>query len=541
MMRALAWTMLIAVLVAIWPGATRAADSTVIEVAEGRLAGRVTDGLRVFKGIPYVAPPVGSGRWRAPAPPARWRGTRDATAFGPSCIQPPIPQHSVYYNPPAATSEDCLTLNVWAPAGARRAPVIVWIHGGSLRMGGSAEPMYDGGAFARRGIVFVSINYRLGVLGWLAHPELGAETPRGVSGNYGLLDQIAALRWVRTNIARLGGDPGNVTIMGESAGALSATYLLVSPPARGLFARAILQSTNLRPLPELKTARFGLRSAEETGLDLARAAGARDLAALRAMDADALARAGFAARFTAEGTMDGVVLPGQLLDLFDAGAFARVPILTGFTGGEMRAGLVPIPPVPADADGYRALVRGLYGDHSAGFLALYPPDDARDSLLAAWRDAVFGWSSERLVRRFTAAGLPAWFYLFDHCDAASRARGLCAFHASELPYVFGQIGAGADLPPNWPRPEGAGDRALSDAMLDYWAGFARGGVPAAAGQPAWKPYGAQRSYMRFDGGPVTATGMLPGMFAFHDGWAESRRRADAPWSPGIPLRPKRGS
>ena len=209
-----------------------------------------------------------------------WTGTRDAEAFGPSCVQPPVPAVSIYYDPPQATSEDCLTLNVWAPADATRAPVIVWIHGGSLRIGGSAEPLFDGANFARRGIVFVSINYRLGVLGWLAHPALSAESPHRASGNYGLLDQIEALRWVRANVAAFGGDAGNVTIMGESAGALSVAYLLVSPLARGLFDKAILESANIRAFPELERPAFGLDPAEQTGLALAAGVGADDLARL---------------------------------------------------------------------------------------------------------------------------------------------------------------------------------------------------------------------------------------------------------------------
>lgn len=426
-------------------------------------------------------------------------------------------------------SEDCLTLNVWAPAGARSAPVIVWIHGGSLRIGGSAEPLFDGANFARRGVVFVSINYRLGVLGWLAHPALSAESPHRASGNYGLLDQIEALRWVRDNVAAFGGDPANVTIMGESAGALSVTYLLVSPLARGLFAKAIAQSTNLRAMPELRRAAHGFPSGEDIGAAFARNAGAGGLEALRAMDAEALTLAAPRLRLAPQGVMDGWALPRQLVDAYDSGEQARVPLLTGFTSGEMRTGLVPLPPAPADARAYEAEIARRYGDLAPAFLALYPSSDIRESMLATLRDAVFGWSSERMARQHAAAGDPAYLYLFDHCDPAARSRRLCAFHASELPYVFGHVGGGATLPPNWPRPEGAEEAALSDAMMDYWVRFARSGTPNGPGREPWPPYSDRESFMRFSGRAVPATNLLPGMFELHEAWVSAQRRAGGQW------------
>jgi para-nitrobenzyl esterase len=402
----------------------RAAEPPVVTVAQGRLAGTLEGGLRIFRSIPYALPPVGARRWRAPDTPAAWSGTREAAAFGPSCVQPPVPPDSVYYDPPAAMSEDCLTLNVWAPEDAANAPVIVWIHGGSLRIGGSAEPLFDGANFARRGIVFVSINYRLGVLGWLAHPGLSAESPHRASGNYGLLDQIAALRWVRANVAAFGGNPVNITVMGESAGALSVTYLLTSPLARGLFEKAIVQSTNLRTMPELQRAAHGMPSGEKIGAALAAALGANGLPGLRAMEVGALTRAAQQARFVPQGTMDGWALPRQLVDAFDAGEQARVPLLTGFTSGEMRTGLVPLPPVPATARDYEAAIRARYGALAPAFLTVYPSSDMRESMLAALRDIVFGWSSERMARQYAAAGLPAYLYLFDHCYPAARARSV---------------------------------------------------------------------------------------------------------------------
>ena len=247
-------------------------DHPVVYAPAGAVRGIAKDGLRVFRGIPYAAPPVGPARWRPPAPMAPWSGVRDALDFGPACTQPGYRPGSIYKTDFNLQSEDCLTLNIWAPEDARGAPVFVWIHGGSLVRGASSEAMYDGAKLAELGLVVVSINYRLGIFGYLAHPQLSAESPDGISGNYGLLDQIAALRWVRRNIAAFGGDPANVTLAGQSAGALSVLYLMASPLARGLFARAIAQSAYMISTPELKEARFGEEPAEAIGVRTAASA-----------------------------------------------------------------------------------------------------------------------------------------------------------------------------------------------------------------------------------------------------------------------------
>ncbi|WNO52682.1 carboxylesterase/lipase family protein [Stakelama saccharophila] len=506
-----------------------AAERPVATIAQGRLAGTAEDGLRIFKGIPYALPPTGERRWKPPMAPVHWQGTRDAAAFGPSCIQPPVPANSIYFDPPQRTSEDCLTLNIWAPADAKDAPVIVWIHGGSLRIGGSAEPMYDGAAFARRGVVFVSINYRLGVLGWLALPGLSAESPDHVSGNYGLLDQIAALKWVRGNIAVFGGNAKNVTVMGESAGALSVSYLLTSPLARGLFDKAIAQSTNTRAVPALDRSVFGLPSAETIGSEVAAKIGAGNLKALRAMDAKILTRAATAARFVPQGTVDGRVLPHQVVETFDRGEQAKVPLLAGFNSGELRSQRVFLPPAPADAIAYEAAIRKGYGDLAPRFLRLYPASDIENSMLATLRDAIYGWATERMVRKQSEAGLPAYLYIFDHCYPAARERDLCAFHASELPYLFDQIGADAALPPNWPRPTGAEEARLSSAMIDYWISFARTARPARRGLPVWKSYSRGQSYMRFSGVPDPGRDPLPGMFEMQEELVKRRRHSGQQW------------
>src|SRR6185437_15920298 len=269
-------------------------------------------------------------------------------------------------------SEDCLFLNVWTPRHARNAPVIVWIYGGGLVFGSTWEPYYDGSHFAAHGVVFVSMNYRLGALGWLALPALSAESPHGVSGNYGLLDQIAALEWVKANIADFGGDPHNVTIMGESAGGLSVAYLLASPLARGLFQKAIGQSLGIYSEPELKKADHGLPAAEESGARLAGRLRAADLAALRAMDAAKLNLEALKAGYLPTGTIDGWALPRQLVDTYDRREEAHVPVLMGFNAGEIETLPSALPPLPASSAVYEKEIRRRYRDLAPAFLRLYP-------------------------------------------------------------------------------------------------------------------------------------------------------------------------
>ena len=242
----------------------------------------------------------------------------------------PARAESIYAWDLPAISEDCLSLNIWAPAKARHAPVFVWIHGGALTAGAGSEPMYDGTRLAEHGVVVVTINYRLGVLGYLAHPALSAESPLNISGNYGLLDEIEALRWVKRNIASFGGDARNVTIAGESAGGLSVMYLMAAPEARGLFARAIAQSAYMISTPELRSSSFGDVASETSGVSLAGKLGAADLAGLRAMDAVAITNAAVSSGWLPFGTIDGRILPRQLVEVFDRGEQAKVPVLSGF-------------------------------------------------------------------------------------------------------------------------------------------------------------------------------------------------------------------
>lgn len=514
-------------------------SATVVDAPAGSVRGIEAEGLRVFKGIPYALPPVGPARWRPPSPVPRWQGTRDATAFGPRCPQPDYAAGSIYCTGPMPTSEDCLSLNVWAPAGAQDAPVYVWIHGGALWRGSSRDPLYDGARLAGSGVVVVSFNYRLGVLGYLAHPELSAESPDGISGNYGLLDQIAALEWVRDNIAAFGGDPANVTVGGESAGALSVMYLMASPRARGLFGRAIAQSAYMISSPALREAQQGEKPAEAAGLDMAARLGASGIAALRAMDAQELAIAAPRAGFQPSGVVDGVLLPRQLVEIFDRGEQARVPILAGFNSGEIRSLRFLMPEMPESPAAYESAIRDRLGDLSDDFLRLYPAGSMAESttgesimgesIMAALRDALYGWTAQRLVTGQTALGMPAYQYIFDHGYPAAEAAGMHAFHAAELPYIFGTA---QTTPALWPKvPETAEEERFTAAMMGYWASFMKSGVPQAPGQPAWRPYSEGRTNMNFADRPRAEAGLFPGMFDLHEEVVRRRRAAgDIPWN-----------
>jgi para-nitrobenzyl esterase len=505
------------------------AKGPVVKAPAGAVEGDTSGAVLVFKGLPYALPPIGSARWKPPVAMPTWSGVRDATRFGPACIQPRSRSGSIYAEQYEAMSEDCLFLNIWAPKGARSAPVFVWIHGGSLTTGSSSEALYDGRKLAERGVVVVSINYRLGALGYLAHPQLSAESPDGVSGNYGLLDQIEALRWVKRNIAAFGGDPANVTIAGESAGALSVMYLMAAPPARGLFTKAISQSAYMISTPELKQPRFGEEAAEAIGTRLATALGTQDLAALRAIDATKLIDVAGKSGYIPFGTIDGRVLPRQLVEVFDRREQAPVPILAGFNSGEIRSLRFLIAPVPTEASAYETAIRSRYGDLADEFLKLYPSTHLEESMLAITRDAMYGWTAQRLVMKQTALGQRSFLYLWDHSYPAAEAAGLHAFHASELPYVFGT----ADRTPSfWPKvPTTQAEEALSNALIDYWTSFARSGEPTAARQPRWLAYDSTRAYMTFADVPRTGTNLMPGMYDLVEQIVCRRRSSGAqPWN-----------
>lgn len=524
--------------------ATQTSSTPIANTDVGTITGEVAGDVHVFKGIPYADAPVGDLRWKPPVPAAPFDAAFVAADFGPACVQPRPRDGSIYANPPEAISEDCLTLNIWAPANAASAPVMVWVHGGSLTAGHAGEPLYDGTKLAEAGVILVSINYRLGVLGYLAHPELSAESPEGISGNYGLLDQIEALRWVQRHIEAFGGDAGNVTLAGESAGALSVMYLMAAPDARGLFHKAIAQSAYLIPTPELKAARHGHFAAEDVGRYVARATGAGSLAGLRAMEAEDLTSGAAAAGFVPWGTIDGKVLTRQLVDTFDAGEQARVPILAGFNSGEIRSMRFLMLPVPESAATYEDAIRERYGDLAEEYLRLYPSSDLQEAALSAPRDALYGWTATRLVRDQAAIGEAAYLYHFDHTYPAASALDLKGFHAAEIPYAFGNI---ARTPPAWPAiPQTEEEQALSDAMLAYWVSFVRHNRPSAPDAPDWRPYDEGKSHMTFAGSVRPGNNLDPGMFALHE-TVMCRQRAEGSqlwsWNIGVkaPVIPSAGN
>jgi para-nitrobenzyl esterase len=505
------------------------ANAPIVRAPDGAVAGTTQGKVRVFKGIPYAEAPIGTLRWKPPVPAKLWTDVRPANGFAAACVQPTFPGTNIYANPPQRMSEDCLALNIWAPQDAKDLPVVVWIHGGALVSGYGHEAMYDGERMAARGAIVVSINYRLGIIGYLAHPELSRESPDGISGNYGLMDQMAALRWVKRNIAAFGGDPANVTVAGESAGALSVMYLMASPEARGLFHKAIAQSAYMITAPELKQARHGLPAAEDAGKQIMTTLGAKDLAGLREMDAVTLTQNAAMKGYGPWGTIDGKLLTHQLVDTWDRGEQAPVPVLTGYNAGEVRSLRMLLPPAPANAAAYEATIKDRYGDLAEPFLRLYPSSSIGESMLATTRDALYGWTSHRLAIGQTAIGRPGYLYYFDHAYPAASENGLHAFHAAEIPYVFGTNG---NTPPLWPKgPDGVVDRRLSAAMMEYWLSFARTGQPVATSEPQWQPFGDAGHYMAFTQAPKPSTRLSPGMFALHEA-AMCRRRAagDQPWN-----------
>lgn len=458
----------------------------VVRLDGGAVQGKVSGAVEAFLGVPYAAPPVGPLRWRAPQPAASWTGTRDATRFAPACYQgiaQPWGPYSQEFIAQPPLSEDCLTLNVWKPAGVkRRLPVLVYIHGGAFSGGAGHVPVYDGAALAARGAVVITINYRVGVLGFMAHPGLSAEAPGKTSGNYGLLDQVAALEWVRANAARFGGDPGNVTVAGESAGAASVNYLQVMPAAKGLFHRAISFSGASMAIDMPPLAR-----SEAAGQALAERLGAASVEALRQVPADQLIAAtavvpvpgGAPPRLVHVPNLDGVVLPADP-DRPAAPRITSVPLLTGFNAEEMIDFSVRTPAA------FEQAVRRRYGDFADRLLALYPHADAAQATQAnadLARDRYMAGLVLWAQARPKAARDPIYLYRHDQPYPAVRGQqGWGAFHSSGLPYVFGTIGLGD-------RAFGAADRAVSRHWQDVIIAFARSGNPALPG----RPWGAVRA------------------------------------------------
>lgn len=444
------------------PSASAQTSPAPVLLDSGSVRGSIEGSLTVFKGIPYAAPPVGALRWKAPQPAARWNGVRSVRSFGAAC-----PQGSEHQEPWAQVgpqSEDCLFLNVWRPTRAGSYPVMVFLHGGSFTYGAAGVPLYDGAGLASRGVVIVTVNYRLGRLGFFAHPALTAEDPNGRLGNYGIMDQVAALEWVKRNIARFGGDAGNVTIFGESAGAGAVQVLMGSPVSKGLFHKAISQSgaggSALFPI------RGGALNAEKVGEMWAASLGLKDATVeqLRAVPLADVVRNGRAFPF-----IDGKVVVRSPGEPFYRGAEMRVPLIIGGNSNESSLGGMTEPAA-------RALLGSDFAELLQGYVAMTGKAPAAAAIDLA-EDGGFVLPSFALADKHAAAGNRAFAYYFDQVAVDQRAGAAGTDHGGELEYVFGNKPAEH----RWD----AQDARVSKLMGDYWVRFARTGDPNGGGAPLW--------------------------------------------------------
>lgn len=461
-----------------------------VQIDTGSIAGAVSGDVLSFKGIPYAAPPVGNLRWRQPQPAVPWEGVRPATEYGHDCVQKPLPGDAAASG--NTTSEDCLVLNVWRPAAIeadQKLPVLVWIHGGGFLNGSAAAAIYDGSAFAQQGLVVVSFNYRLGRLGFFAHPALTA-AKEGPLGNYGLLDQVAALQWVQRNAADFGGDPDRVTIMGESAGGISVMHHLISPESRGLFAQAIVLSGGgrnyLTRMRHLSQGTPELPSAEASGIAFARSAGITDtgaagLAALRALSAAQVnGEMSMAilleqpATYAGGPIFDREVISAMPEEILRQRKAAPVPLLIGTTSADIP---VIFPPLQQPFS--------YFGANAERAIVAYNPDGtlpAEVVIPTIAVDITMHEPARFVAKQITAAGNPAWLYRFGYVAESLRPEKTAAEHASELPYLFSTLDAryGASVTET--------DRAMARQFHTYFANFARSGNPDGAELSNWTQY-----------------------------------------------------
>lgn len=485
---------------------------TTVTVDSGALSGESLDGgaVRRFLGVPYGAAPVGELRWRPPQPVAPWEGERDAVEYGPSSTQLPPAEQSLYYGGEKVFSEDCLNLNVWTGAeGDSGRPVMVWFHFGAYQFGSASNPLYDGEGLAEAGVTLVSVNARLGRMGFFAHPELSAESGYGGSGNYGLMDQILALEWVQRNIAAFGGDPGNVTIFGVSAGGHSVHNLRSSPLAKGLFHRAIAHSG-----PGVSKALDGyghpsnthtMRAGEEAGAEVSALLGGKTLAEMRAMPADEIlapqlprGAGGLSFDFlpgaqislhvfdSSYPVVDGHVLPTDVATAYDTGDIIDVPFIAGNVGNE-SSGL----PYASTLEKYRAYLAESFGGLADELFALYPAGDDAEAQEASWQlnaDHIFvssSWLAVNLHRRNMQS--PVWHFRFLREPSIPADSGIIegayarSFHGADILYVFDTLASR-----DWDWTDA--DRALSERMMRSWVSFAKSGDPTAGGAVEWPEF-----------------------------------------------------
>jgi para-nitrobenzyl esterase len=457
------------------------AQGTLVNTTHGKVQGvQEADGIVSFKGIPFAAPPVGELRWKPPQALSPWDGVLECDAFGPSPIQQePSPfmfWSSEFLIPKSPISEDCLYLNVWTPkTGAnQKKAVLVYIYGGGFQSGGAGCPIYDGFSMAKKDVVFVTLNYRVGRFGFLAHPGLTAESGENTSGNYALLDMIAALRWVRDNIAAFGGDPGNVTIAGQSAGAFAVNYLTVSPLARNLFHKAIAQSGgNFYNRPGRDVPHLG--QAENQGLDLGRELGADTVEDLRKLSARKILEANTG---SSGPIVDGYVIPETVYETYSRGSQAAIPVLLGWNADD----LVFRP----DTLDFRTSLKERFGEKAGPFLNAYPhagTEEAHQSKRKMARDEFFalqGYAWAEIHSATTANTV--YVYNFNRALPAYDAESVFgAFHSGEIVYAYNNL-------QTLDRPWESSDHRLAETMSDYWANFAKTADPNGAGLPLWEAY-----------------------------------------------------
>ncbi len=486
----------------------------IINTKAGLLSGitNAAGDVHIYKGVPFAAPPVGPLRWKAPQPVQPWRDIKQCDRFAASAVQKaPLPfmmWSKEFMAPPTPISEDCLYLNVWtgAKAATEKRPVIVWIHGGAFTGGSGSVPLYDGEALAKKGVVFVTVNYRLGIFGFFAHPDLSKESPHRVSGNYALLDQVAALQWVKDNISLFGGDANNITVAGQSAGAFSVNALVASPLAKGLFQKAIAESGGMFNKHQCPT----LQDAEGEGVRIMKAHNASSLAAFRTLPADSLLQG----EQMAGPVVDGYVLPNQVAAIFTEGKQNDVALLTGFNADE---GFMFGKPMTAAA--FREDAAKQYGAKQDAFLKAFPAgtdEEAAQSQKELSRDRMFGWQNYTWAALQSNNGKqPVYFYYFSRVPPGEPGYG--AFHSAEFGYALDNLD-------KWDRPFTAWDKELSNSMSSYWVNFAATGNPNGKGLPQWPLFTtAATKVMQFGNKLEVADMPAKEEIDFLSSWSESSK------------------
>ena len=502
-------------LLAVLPAHASLAQISQARVTGGEVSGVVAGDLSIFKGIPFAAPPEGNLRWKAPAPVQPWTGVKKADAFAKACMQAPNTQGNT-----APVSEDCLYLNVWTPAKSANAkiPVIVWIHGGGYVGGSTSIPMYDGSGYAKKGVVLVSLAYRLGPYGFMAHPELSAESGHG-SGTYGIQDLVTGLQWVKANIAAFGGDPGNVTIFGHSAGSAAVSFLAASSQAKGLFHRVIAMSgASFAPLQISDQGGLGLgipslKLAEATGSSFLAKLGAKNIAEARALSADAIQAATPGVSFRP--VADGYVLTQDLYTLYQQHKFNDTPVLVGHTSDETLAFGGPKSVAPAD---FEKQARERFGAQADAVLGAYPHGTEADAVRATRHvanDTTFAWNAWTWAREQSAQGKGKVFaYYYDNHAPEAEGSG----HGSDVSFAFQTLSIR--------RTPSPADVALSDMISSYHVNFAAKGDPNGKGLPKWPAFnGKNQQVMVFDATPGARTYPVLERVRLYDPYYERMRKA----------------